>query len=75
MSHTVEVVYTDDPIETLEGDCTISSNCVRVQTYATELAIGEYEIPKDKVVVIPFYNVSRVNILEREEDGTRGLIA
>ena len=74
MGHDIEVIYADGEIETLEGDYTIHGNCMSVQTYAKVTPVGVYEIPPEEIVVIPLFGVSRINIMDKKEDGTRGLI-
>lgn len=75
MPETVKISYTDDIEETLVGDHTVSDNCLKVQTYA-DMSDSMYEPPKDKIVIVPFHNVYRIEVMaEAEGDSTRGLIA
>ena len=74
MAHEIEIVYTDGEKETLEGDYTIHGNCLSVQTYAKVMPVGVYETPQEEIVVVPLFGVIRINIMDKKEDNTRGLI-
>ena len=75
MPETIKISYTDEVEETLIGNHMVSGNYLKVQTYA-ELSDHMYEASKDKIVIVPFHNVYRIEIMEEAEgDTTRGLIA
>ena len=67
-------MYSNDKTEMIEGDYDIDGNCLSVRTYDEPAQTGEYERRLREIVIIPLFNVSRINIVDREEESTRGLI-